>query len=62
MTPGVARAGIGAPALQQHLVHGLHREEIALEREGPVGEVAEARAGLIAVGVEPVAQSEGADV
>ena len=51
-------AGRRAPALQQHLVHGLRREEIAFQRERAVGEVGEAAPRLVAVGVEPVAQDE----
>ena len=54
----VAHARRRAPALQQHLVHGVHRQEVALERERPVGEAREAGPRLIAVRVEPVAQDE----
>src|SRR5262249_54076395 len=43
-----------APRLQQHLLHRLHRQEVALQREGPVGEVREPPARLVTVEVKPV--------
>ena len=42
---GVAPAGRGTPALQQHFVDGLERGEVAFQRERPVREAGEAAIG-----------------
>ena len=55
---GIALAGRRAPALQQHLLDCLRRQEIAFERERPVGEAGKTAAGLVAIGMKPVAEDE----
>ena len=55
----VGRARAWDSALQEHLVHRLAGEEIPFQREGPIGEVAQAALRLVAVGVKTVAQHEG---
>ncbi len=58
----IALTGCGAPALQQHFMHRGQGEKITFERERPVGQAAESRGGLIAVGVKAVSQGERAGV
>ena len=36
----------------------LHRDEVSFERKRPVGHAAEAGLGLVAVGMEPIAQDK----
>jgi hypothetical protein len=56
----IAGARGGAPALEEHFVDGSHGEEVAFEGEGTIGKGAVTGLGLVAVGVETVAQDEGA--
>ena len=61
--PGVGYGGedfdYARVALQEHFHRGPGCGEVAFEGEGAVGEVAVSLAGLVAVGVEAVAQAEG---
>ena len=56
---GFAAAGLCTPTLQEHFVNSCHGKEVSFQREGRVGETAEAGSGLIPIRVEAMVATKG---